>query len=429
MIKIRSWGQLDYAAQDRISLTNTNQAIGWLKNITNALPHGMGRSYGDSCLNPGGVLLNTLRLDRFIAFDKANGILVCEAGVLLKDIHALTIPQGWMLAVTPGTQYITIGGAIANDVHGKNHSLFGSFGHHIKKITLARTTGELIECGPQLHPDWYAATLGGVGLTGLILTVTIQLRPVKSFMLHVETIPFYSVDEFFHLSDNSLTQWAFQVAWFDSTTKKTRGIFTRAHPDALANRKGANPIRLKAPFTPPFSLINSLSIPLLNKLYFLSQGAQQTVIDHHSFAYPLDNLHYWNRLYGRKGFYQYQAVIPTVRCTEVIPQLISEINRSSESSFLSTFKIFGPLASLGMLSFPIPGITMALDFPNRGATTLQLFDRLDSLIQQAGGRLYLAKDARMTSAFFAATYPRLAEFLPYRDKGLSSALARRLMDE
>ena len=212
---VSSWGRLDAQPHKVHGLSDRSRVSSLLASHYPGLAHGMGRSYGDVCLNPEGVLWNTTGLDRFISFDEKTGLLVCEAGVLLRDIQRLVIPRGWILPVTPGTQLVTVGGAIANDVHGKNHHVLGSFGDHVRRIRLARTDGEAVECGPEQYREWFAATVGGLGLTGVIVEAEIQLRRVAGPWLDTETIPYTNLDEFFSLADDSETEWEHTIAWID----------------------------------------------------------------------------------------------------------------------------------------------------------------------------------------------------------------------
>jgi FAD/FMN-containing dehydrogenase len=390
----------------------------------------MGRSYGDACLNAGGVLWRTVGLDRFIAFDPATGCLNCEAGVLLRDIQQLVVPQGWMLPVSPGTQFVTVGGAIANDIHGKNHHAVGSFGDHVTRLELRRTDGEVIECGPALRPDWFLATLGGVGLTGVIVSAELQLRPVRGPWLDTETIPFDSLDRFFQLGELSERDWEYTVSWIDCLAgERGRGLFMRGN-HAVADEPAPPPKRpRRLPITPPVPLINGLSLRAFNTAYFrMGQWRAGASRQHYQgFFYPLDNLLEWNRIYGPRGFFQYQCVVPFDNGGQVTRDMLKAIARSGLGSFLAVLKTFGQRLPLGMLSFPRPGVTLALDFANTGPEVERLFAQLDGLVAEAGGRLYLAKDARMPRSLFEAGYPRLQEFLTYRDPGMSSGLSRRLM--
>ncbi|MEN6587389.1 MAG: FAD-binding oxidoreductase [Sulfuricella sp.] len=392
------------------------------------IAHGMGRSYGDVCLNPEGILWNTTGLDRFIRFDENTGRLACEAGVLLRDIQRLVIPRGWILPVTPGTQLVTVGGAIANDVHGKNHHVQGTFGDHVKLIKLVRTDGEIIECGPQ--SEWFAATVGGLGLTGVIVEAEIQLRRVAGPWLDTETVPYANLDEFFQLADGSETEWEHTVSWVDCLSGDSgRGLFIRGTITDAGDRPEPTSRKLTIPWVPPISLVNRLSLRPINTAYFYLKKWQagRTISHYEQFFYPLDNLLEWNRMYGPKGFFQYQSVVPRGVGKDAVQAMLGQIARSGDGSFLAVLKTFGTRQSVGMMSFPQPGVTLALDFPNRGARTLELFRRLDTIVREAGGRIYLAKDARMPRDLFEAGYPRLNEFLKYRDQGISSQLSRRLI--
>ncbi|MGC1182756.1 FAD-binding protein [Legionella sp.] len=429
MVTISSWGRLESSKHDVLSLTNRNDVSRMLHNNKPGLAYGMGRSYGDVCLNPGGILWKTTGLNHFISFDEYSGRLVCEAGILLHDIHKLVIPRGWMLPVTPGTQFVTVGGAIANDVHGKNHHVFGTFGNHIHKIKLLRTNGEVLECGPQQQKEWFAATVGGLGLTGVILTAEIQLRPIKSPWLTTEIIPYANLDELFKLTDNSQDYWEYTVSWMDCSLR--RGIFMRANHTDYCDLDKPYKRSMTVPIISPFSLMNKFTLNLFNRAYFNIKKRQfgHSIKHYQSFLYPLDTLLEWNRIYGPKGFYQYQSMVPYSVGINATQAMLKEIGRSYSGSFLALLKTFGNQNSAGMLSFPQPGVTLAVDFPNKGLKTLKLFERLDAIVQEAGGRIYPAKDARMPSNLFELGYPRLSEFLLYRDPGISSAMSRRLMGQ
>jgi len=429
MVAISSWGRLNNFEHEVITLSDRHQVAQQLKNKNTGIAYGMGRSYGDVCLNPNGVLWQTTALDRFISFNENTGSLVCESGLLLHDIQHLLIARGWILPVTPGTQLITVGGAIANDVHGKNHHGLGSFGDHIKWLKLLRTDGTLIECGPELLPDWFCATVGGFGLTGVITEVEIQLRKVLSPWLNTETIAYANLDEFFQLADASEAHWEHTVSWIDCVAKEGRGLFMRANPIDGVEHQEPKARKLTVPFVPSVSLVNPLSLRPFNTAYFNIKKWQagKSTAHYEAFFYPLDNLLEWNRMYGPKGFYQYQSVVPRAVGHDAVQEMLTEITRSGEGSFLAVLKTFGNRQALGMMSFPQPGVTLALDFPNKGQRTLKLFKRLDAIVREAQGRIYLAKDARMPRDLFEAGYPRLPEFLHYRDPGVSSALSRRLI--
>lgn len=434
MVTVESWGRLESRPHDWLALPGRSEVPRVLAGHHPGLAFGMGRSYGDACLNPDGRLWGTTGLDRFIHFDPETGQLQCEAGVLLRDIQRLMLPRGWMLPVTPGTQLVTVGGAIANDVHGKNHHVQGSFGDHVHQLTLVRTDGQVIDCGPDTtpnaRPDWFAATVGGIGLTGVITRATLQLRKVAGPWLDSETVPYYSLDEFFALADSAEAQWEHTVSWIDCRAgARLRGLFMRANHSSAS--QGPLPANKKRgfPFVPPVSLVNQASLGPFNFMYFHANRIKpaRALCHYEPFFYPLDNILNWNRMYGPRGFYQYQLVVPRASGNAAVQALLDEIARANQGSFLAVLKTFGQRQPVGMLSFAMPGVTLALDFPNLGAPTLQLFERLDSIVQQAGGRLYLAKDARMPRRLFEAGYPRRTEFLPYRDPGISSAMSRRLL--
>ncbi len=430
MAAVSSWGRLSAHEHALVALREPGAIAAQLRAASPGLAFGMGRSYGDACLNPQGTLWVTTGLDHLIAFDQSTGRLVCEAGVLLRDIQRLAIPRGWMLPATPGTQLITVGGAIANDVHGKNHHVVGSFGDHVRRLTLVRTDGEVIQCGPEERSDWFAATVGGVGLTGVIAQVELQLRPVASPWLETETIAYDNLDAFFPLADDSEAGWEHTVSWIDCITGGGgRGLFMRGNPAQASDRPEPAARKLAMPFVPPVSLVNRLTLRPFNNVYFnLKKRRAGRATEHYeSFFYPLDNLLSWNCMYGPKGFYQYQSVVPRDVGQDAVVAMLKEISTAGQGSFLAVLKTFGNRTPLGMLSFPQPGVTLALDFPNNGASTHKLFERLDAVVREARGRLYLAKDARMPKELFEAGYPQLPQFLQYRDPGISSGLSRRLM--
>jgi len=391
------------------------------------LAHGLGRSYGDVALNEGGVLLRTRGLDRFIGFDPGTGILRAEAGVSLAEILALVVPMGWFLAVTPGTRFVTLGGAVANDVHGKNHHHAGTFGHHVSALELLRSDGTRLECRPMgPNAEWFRATVGGLGLTGLIVWVEIQLaRIAQPFMWTVHR-RFEHLDKYWDLDAELGARHSHSVAWVDCL-KGGRGIYSAAdfvgHGQALS---APRPSHRSMPVDPPFSLINGLTLRAFNFAYYRkplpTAGAHPAL----PFFYPLDSLLHWNRIYGRRGFFQYQCVLPPAAMREGATALFDRIARHGLGSFLAVFKTFGNHASAGLLSFPRPGATLALDFPNQGERTLRLFEELDAIVRDAGGALYPAKDARMSAQMFQQSFPRLQEFASFVDPAFSSSFWRRV---
>jgi FAD/FMN-containing dehydrogenase len=397
------------------------------------LPHGNGRSYGDVCLNADQTLLLTRGLDRFIQFDLAQGTIRCEAGMLLSELLALTVPQGWFLPVTPGTQYVTVGGAIANDVHGKNHHRVGSFGCHVRALELLRSDGTRIECGAQQNTEWFAATVGGLGLTGLITWAELQLLPIANPFLWTRAWRFGDLSEFWARNDEAERQYPHTVAWVDCLAKGRhlgRGIyFAGHHAPAQTELPVFQARRLRIGFELPFSLVNGPSLAAFNFVYYHRPIHSRAVLTHYlPFFYPLDWVEQWNRIYGRKGFYQYQCVLPKAVGREALKELLGEIGRDGQGSFLAVLKTFGKIRSPGLLSFPREGVTLALDFPNRNAATHRLFERLDRVVMEAGGALYPAKDARMPPELFRRGFPAWQEFQRYRDPGFSSNFWRRVTE-
>ena len=406
----------------------------WLNHSDKSfLPFGNGRSYGDSCLNDKGILLDARGLDHFIHFDSGKGILRCEAGVLLSEILDLIVPEGWFLPVTPGTKFVTVGGAIANDVHGKNHHRNGTFGRFITQFELQRSDGTRIVCGPLENKEMFAATIGGLGLTGVILWAEIELQKINTPYMNVESIRFANLDEFFELSEESNDLYEYTVAWIDCLAKGNglgRGFFMRAnHAVEMPNDPPHAPGRkLSFPFELPFSLLNSYTLKAFNTLYYNKQFIRRWQGDQHydPFFYPLDGINHWNRMYGNEGFMQYQCVVPHDNGKEVIRNILSAISQTRSGSFLSVLKVFGDSQSPGMMSFPQPGVTLALDFPNKHKNTFELLDNLDILLKNAGGRLYPAKDARMSADNFRLFYPNWEKFSQYIDPQFSSSFWRRV---
>jgi FAD/FMN-containing dehydrogenase len=400
------------------------------------LPYGMGRSYGDCCLNDGSALIATHQLNRFIDFDPHTGILRCESGVTFQEIAHSTVPRGWFLPVTPGTQFVTVGGAIANDVHGKNHHRAGTFGRHLTRFELLRSDGERLLCSPDDNRELFCATIAGLGLTGIITWAEFKLQPVRGPYIDVESIKFGSLDEFFEISADSDREFEYTVAWLDcvsSGDKFGRGVFLRGNPadapaDAVSARSPA--ALLSVPFDAPSWALNSYSVKAFNAAYYGKQFEKIKKFRSHyrPFFYPLDAVQHWNRIYGTRGFFQYQCVVPEEHNNRAIRSILNSIVQSRGASFLAVLKRFGEIESPGMLSFPRPGITLCLDFPNHGDVSLEFMRELDRMTREVGGAQYPAKDATMAPQSFRQYYPRLREFEQYRDPRYSSSLWRRLME-
>lgn len=430
----QSWGRFPRVEQRLVPVVDRHAPLS-IPTDGSALPHGNGRSYGDSCLNPGGTLLASSPLDRFIAFDPAKGIIRCEAGATLADVLDIALPQGWFLPVTPGTRYATVGGAIGNDVHGKNHHRAGSFGHHVLRLELLRSDGTRQTLTRDDPSGLFSATIGGLGLTGFITWVELQLRRVPGPWIETETIRFENLDEFFALSQASAKDFEYTVAWIDCLAggkQLGRGHFLRgdhAAGDVHASTPSSAP-RRSIPVVPPVSLVNRLTLRPFNTLYYWRQPTRHKrhLAHYQSYFYPLDGINHWNRMYGPRGFLQHQCVLPPAHARDATAALLQEISRSGRGSFLAVLKEFGNTPSLGMLSFPRPGTTLALDFPNDGPDLMKMLDRLDRIVMEAGGAIYAAKDARMSGPLFRQAYPAWQAFSRFIDPRFSSGFWRRVME-
>ena len=394
------------------------------------LPFGNGRSYGDSCLNDGGVLLDARGLDRLISFDAERGVLACEAGVLLADILELVVPAGWFLPVSPGTKFVTVGGAIANDVHGKNHHRAGSFGCHVRQLELQRSDGSRMRCSGSENAEWFAATIGGLGLTGVIVWAELKLHRVAGPGMDIETIRFANLAGFFQLTAESDANFAYTVAWVDCASRGRslgRGVFTRSNHSSDVRPMVSAPLRgLAVPIELPIALVGDATVRAFNTWYYRRPRSRHRRLHYDSFLYPLDRVRNWNRIYGRHGFFQYQCVVGPVGGRDAVAELLSRIAAAGGGSFLAVLKVFGSIRSPGLLSFPRPGVTLALDFPNRGAATTRLLDRLDEVVRASGGAVYPAKDARMAADSFRQYFPEWRSFCAYVDPCFSSSFWRRV---
>jgi FAD/FMN-containing dehydrogenase len=395
------------------------------------LAFGLGRSYGDSCLNDGGYLIDIAGMDHVMSFDPGSGRIRCAAGVSLATILQVAVPRGWFLPVTPGTKFVTIAGAIANDVHGKNHHCAGTMGCHVTQFELLRSDGTRFVCSPTQNSELFGATIAGLGLTGIILWAEIQLKKIVSSKIAVDTIAFRSLNGFMDLTAESEQRGIdYTVAWIDCLSgRNARGIFysgKHAETGELVAR-GAGGSGLKVPFAFPEFALNRMTITALNTLYYALNARKKETqyVDYDPFFYPLDAVGEWNLVYGRRGLMQYQCVVPEAEVA-AFQQMLRAISDSGEGSFLGVIKKFGNVVSPGMMSFPRPGLSLALDFPFRGDRTLRLFDRLDRIVLQAHGALYPAKDARMSPGMFEASYPNLERFRRFVDPHLSSAFWRRM---
>jgi len=433
---LESWGRVIRASEALARPSHADELAGLLDKARTeespVLGVGLHRSYGDSGLNPGGRAISLRGLDRFIAFDSELGILRAEAGVSLDEILRLIVPHGWFLPTTPGTRLVTLGGAIANDVHGKNHHRAGSFGRHVRRIGLLRSDRGMLELSPADSPDIFNATLGGLGLTGLVTWAEIGLVPIASSFLDQQALPFADLHEFFALSAESEAAFEHVSSWVDCTAQGRslgRGVMFRANWSAIGGLPphSAKP-RLSIPVEAPAGLMNGLTLRAFNAAYLARHrlGAAAARVHYSAAFHPLDAIGGWNRLYGPRGFYQHQFVVPPDRQEQAVAEVLRTIAASGQGSFLAVLKTLGPAQSGGLVSFHGPGTSLALDFPNRGSATLALLERLDEIVVASGGRIYPAKDGRMSAAVFQAGYPRWPELERLRDPLFSSGFWRRV---
>ena len=431
-----SWGRCFHYHHQLEKLSWLPDRLSFIPDEVKALPYAYGRSYGDSCLNDQGLLIDTSGLTRLMHFDRSKGIIRCEAGVRFDQLLEVILPHGWFLPVTPGTKYISVGGAIANDVHGKNHHTSGTFGNFVSRFEMLRSNGERIVCSHWDNQELFKATIGGLGLTGLITWAEFRLSKVGSPYMDVVTTKFSGIEEFFEIADAADKQYEYTVAWVDCLAKDQnlgRGIFMAGNHSSVTNESalakeafGKQP-KLSIPFDMPGWLLSPLFMKAFNTLYYNKQLMKRRRHQQHfdPFFYPLDGIGDWNRLYGKRGFFQYQFVLPD-KHRDVLPQIFELIAKSNQASCLAVLKKFGEQPSPGMLSFPRPGITLALDFANRGQATHRLFTKLDECIAKVGGRLYPAKDGHMQADFFKSGYPEWRTFSSFIDPKFSSSFWERV---
>jgi len=399
--------------------------------VDRLLAYGNGRSYGDSCQNARGSLIDMRAMNRMIGFDSETGVLEADAGMLLADVIARLGGQGFFPAVVPGTQFVTLGGAIANDIHGKNHHRRGTFGRHIAWLTLLRSDGQVLKCSTSENADLFRATIGGMGLTGLILTAAIRLMPVANADVTETVTAFGTLGEYFALAARADHDNEYAVAWIDQLAtgqRFGRGVLlTGNHATDDKPFSAAGRSRLSVPLQPPFTVLAKPFIAVFNRAYrwskLRSPGPKRS--SWQSFFFPLDGVRDWNRLYGPQGLFQHQSAIPFETAGDAIPELLRATHRAGQASFLTVLKRFGDMPSPALLSFPRPGYTLTLDFANRGPATLTLLQELDRITVAAGGAVNPYKDARMSAATFAASFPNWRDLEAYRDPVFMSDFWRR----
>lgn len=416
-MKISNWGKYPQVSAPEIRY-GLDRPLAKELHDSHWIPRGMGRCYGDASL--GETMVSGLGLRRMLAFDALTGILRCEAGVTFADLLETFVPKGWFPPVTPGTKFVSMGGAIASDVHGKNHHSEGSFSRHILRFDLLLASGEVITCSPTKHPEIFHATFGGMGLTGMVLRLTLKLKPIQSSLINMESVKARNLSEILDISEE-FEDATYSMAWIDclgTGNKMGRSILMKgehALPEQLSAAQRAHPLaipqkrKLNVPIDFPAFVLNPLSIKAFNFLYYHKQLSRQVsrLTDYDSFFYPLDAIHNWNRIYGKRGFVQYQCVFPKAASREGLQQILQRTSRSNMGSFLAVLKLFGPQE--GLMSFPMEGYTLALDFPV-SPRIFPFLDELDTIVADLGGRVYLTKDARLKPEMLARMYPQLPQF-------------------
>lgn len=411
---IQGWGRFP-AIEAEVKHPRNVLAVHEELNAT-TIARGLGRSYGDSALASNVIAMH--HLDHFLSFDETTGILQCEAGISLADILGYFVPRGWFLPVTPGTQFVTVGGAIASDVHGKNHHRDGCFSAWVEDITLMLGNGETVTCSTMVEPQLFRATCGGMGLTGTILRASIRLRRIASAWIAQTSIKASNLAALLTALDMHATAH-YSVAWIDCIARGEalgRGILMLGEHAADGGYPTPSAKKLSVPFAAPSLCLNRYSMRAFNALYYAKTRAAEThaLVHYEPFFYPLDRIQRWNLLYGKKGFLQYQCVIPKAAGHAALQQLLTAITDSGMGSFLAVLKLLGA-ENANLLSFPLEGYTLALDFKMQPGV-LALLDRLDAITRAAGGRIYLTKDARMSKEMFRAGYPRWEEFQAVREQ-------------
>ncbi|MFO7817031.1 MAG: FAD-binding protein [Thermodesulfobacteriota bacterium] len=419
-MRLSGWGQYPVIEASPLAFADKRSLARSLSSQGPAIAYGNGRSYGDSALAERFVPLRSR--DRMLGFDPETGLLTCEAGVLLSEIIETFLPRGWFLKVTPGTKLITVGGAIAADVHGKNHHVVGCFGDTVQGLTLMLGDGTILRCSREENTELFRATCGGMGLTGIILEASFYLQPVPSATIEQATIKTANLEETFAAFEK-YADWPYSVAWIDCLAKGRslgRSLLMLGKFAPLGELNYSPRKNKTVPCNFPGFILNSSSVRTFNALYYAKVRSRISMnfTDVDSFFYPLDAINHWNRIYGRKGFVQYQFILPKAHSYAGLQEILGEIAKSGMGSFLAVLKLYGP-SNANPLSFPLEGYSLALDFKIQSGL-FTLLDQLDRIVLQYGGRIYLAKDARVSRETFEQGYPQIEHFRQLRDSlGLS----------
>lgn len=440
IMKISNWGNYPVTEGQEFSPKSQIEITQIVKALPSCIARGNGRSYGDASLHEN--VISSLHLNKILGFDKNVGLVKCEAGVLLGDILKAIVPHGYFLPVVTGTKLVSLGGAIAADVHGKNHSGAGTIAKYITRFEILTADGKTRECSATKNKDLFWASFGAMGLTGYILNASISLIKIETAYIDQESIKTDNLADTIQLFKES-REWDYQVAWLDTGqegVKLGRSIFIRGRHASIeqlkSDRKKSSPLDLKKtrkleiPERFPSRLMNSISLKAFNALYYHKQRAphRSQISTYEDFFFPLDRLKEWNRLYGKNGFMQYQVVVPFAFSAIAIGEMFNKIQLSKQHCNLAILKSFGEENEHSPLSFPMPGHAIAMDF-KRNDKTQHLFNLLDEIAANYGGRSYLAKDARMNSTFFKQSYPRLSQLTTVLNRYNKSGKFRSLQSD
>ncbi len=438
---ISNWNNYPSIKANQNHLIYKENSSDLLKNTGSPLiARGNGRCYGDASL--ANEVVSTLKHKNILFFDPEMGIITCESGILFKDLLDFLLPKGWFLPVTPGTKYITLGGAVASDVHGKNHHKGGSFSQYVLSLSILIESGEILEVTRESHSDLFEATMGGMGLTGIVLSVTFQLKKIETAYITQQQIQAKNLDHVIDLFAQ-YTDCTYTMAWIDCLkTGNNQGrsiMFAGEHSviSELSRKKQKQPLlipkkkKITVPFNLPSFVLNQFTVKAFNQLYYSTHATKKNqIINYDSFFYPLDSLLEWNRMYGKRGFIQYQFVIPIADNANGLKKILNKISEKGWGSFLAVLKMFGPQESI--IAFPVEGLTLALDFPIKKGL-FEFLDELDEIVEGHGGRIYLSKDARMKKDVFLNGYPNYARFIQIVKKynpsnKFSSLLSNRIIN-